>query len=62
MEENKKNWGGARKGAGRKTSSEGPIVTVGLTIEAASKAKLKSLADAEGMSMSEYVNLLIKNL
>jgi hypothetical protein len=61
-EENKKTWGGARKGAGRKTASEGPLVTIGLTVEATTKAKLKQLAETEGLSMSEYVNRLIKSL
>ncbi len=62
MEENKKTWGGARKGAGRKTASDGPLVTIGLTVEATTKAKLKQLAEAGGLSMSEYVNRLIKSL
>lgn len=62
MEENKKSWGGSRKGAGRKTASEGPLVTIGLTVEATTKAKLKQLAEAEDLSMSEYVNRLIKSL
>ncbi len=62
MEETQKTWGGARKGAGRKTASEGPLVTIGLTVEATTKAKLKQLAETEGLSMSEYVNRLIKSL
>lgn len=62
MEENKKSWGGSRAGAGRKTVSNGPLVTIGLTVEATVKAKLKRLAEEEGLSMSEYVNRLIKSI
>lgn len=62
MEESKKTWGGSRKGAGRKTASAGPLVTIGLTIEVATKAKLKQLAEAENLSMSEFVNRLVKSL
>lgn len=62
MEETQKTWGGARKGAGRKTASEGPLVTIGLTVEVTTKEKLKQLAETEGLSMSEYVNRLIKSL
>ncbi len=62
MEEKKRNWGGARAGAGRKSISKGPLVTIGLTVEAATKEKMQRLAKAEGISMSEFVNRLVKEL
>lgn len=62
MEESKKTWGGARKGSGRKSLSEGPLVTVGFSIEAPLKEKLKQLAAADGVSMSEYVNRWLKSI
>ena len=62
MEEKKRNWGGARAGAGRKSISKGQLETIGLTVEAATKEKMQRLAKAEGISMSEFVNRLVKEL
>lgn len=62
MEKTEKNWGGSRAGAGRKTQSTGPLVTIGLSVEVDTKEKLMRLAKAEGMSASAYINKLIKGL
>lgn len=56
MEENQKNWGGSRKGAGIKTISSSTLVTAGLTVETETKAKPQALAKKEGISMSEFKN------
>lgn len=53
---------GRREEGSRTQDGEGPLVTIGLTVEATTKAKLKQLAETEGLSMSEYVNRLIKSL
>ena len=37
-------------------------MTIGLTVEAATKEKMQRLAKAEGISMSEFVNRLVKEL
>ena len=58
-----KSWGGRREGAGRKTidaSEKKAIVSVYFRPQ--QKSKLKSLADAEGLSVSEYLGRLIDSL
>lgn len=56
MEERKKSWGGARAGAGRKTSGEaGKTTTVTLRLSPGEKASLEQKARAAGKSLTRYV-------
>ena len=58
-----KNWGGHREGAGRKSmdaAEKKAIVSVYFRPQ--QKAKLKALAESEGLSVSEYLGRLIDSL
>jgi len=56
MEEQKKSWGGAREGAGRKSTGEaGKSATITLRLSPGEKAALEQLAKAAGKSLTRYV-------
>ena len=58
-----KNWGGARKGAGRKSvdvSEKKVSVTFALSPE--HKARIQEAAKAAGLSASEFLTRLIEQL
>ena len=58
-----KNWGGARKGAGRKTmdaSEKKAIVSVYMRPE--QKEKLKAASQAAGLSASEFIGRWLDSL
>ena len=55
-----KSWGGARKGAGRpsgsiKSPEQKKTAPVTIQCTPAQKAKIKALAEAEGVSVTKYV-------
>lgn len=59
--ENKSNakkdgWGGKREGAGRKSIGKTKRVTIALSVDPETKAKIQRLAEEQGVSMSEYIN------
>ena len=54
--------GGKRDGAGRKTFGKKKRVTVAFSIDDEAKEKLMRLSEAQGVSMSEYINKLLLTL
>ena len=57
----RKGWGGARKGAGRKRIPDRDCkVAFGLSVEA--KRRLVSWADARGLSLQEAANRIFSRL
>ena len=54
--------GGKREGAGRKSIGDKKKVTVTFTIDGPAKEKLMRLSEAQGVSMSEYINQMLLTL
>lgn len=62
MEENKKSWGGARKGSGKKRMGDVPRVTMAATVEPQTKEIFKAKADELGISVGVLIDRLAKTL
>jgi hypothetical protein len=62
MAKKKAAHGGARPGAGRKPSAEGPAVTVVASVPQSLVERLDALAEAEGWGRSKAVTEAIRGL
>lgn len=58
----KKKWGGTRKNSGRHKIGDEVRVKVSFTLEPALKAKLEAMAKEKGLSRSDLVNSLIRDI